>query len=55
MKNLVIVVAGAVMASVATVLLTKAMGIEAAWIGGAAGGAVSGILASKLAEKKPEE
>ncbi|NCG00057.1 MAG: hypothetical protein GWP39_11160 [Planctomycetia bacterium] len=55
MKNLVIVVAGAVMASVATVLLTKAMGIEAAWIGGATGGAVSGILAVQLARKPSEE
>lgn len=55
-KNLFIVVAGAVLASVAAVYLTKEMGItEGAWIGGAAGGIVSGILASKLAEKKSEE
>ncbi len=56
MKNLAIVVVVAALASIATVMISKSIGIgEEAWIGGAVGGAVSGFLAVKLASKPSEE
>ena len=56
MKNIVIVMIVAVLASVATVMISKSIGINGeAWIGGAVGGAVSGFLAVKLANKSSDE
>lgn len=52
MKNLLIVIFFAVAAAIASVALVNALGFEApAWLGGAVGGAVSGIVAVKTARK----
>lgn len=56
MKNLLIVIFSAVVAAVATVVMAKVLGYEApAWLGGAVGGAVSGVVAVKFAQGSPSK